>query len=57
MEVQESNLTPAIDELERAAERCEHNAPIWEVEGDPAQAQLCRLNAAAYRAAVEKLKA
>ena len=50
------DLTPAIAELQRSAEICEHNAPIHEAEGNAEQAALSRANAASYRAAVTALE-
>jgi hypothetical protein len=50
-------FTAAIAELSRAAETCEHNAPIHEAEGNAEQAAFSRANAANYRAAIETLHA
>lgn len=50
-------LGAAKDELKRAAETCEHNAPIHEAEGNLDQAALARANAVSYRAGLEKLEA
>lgn len=49
------DMSPAIAELERAAETCEHNAPIHLAEGNAEQAALSTANAQAYRAAVAAL--
>jgi hypothetical protein len=57
VEARMDDLTPAIDELRRSAETCEHNAPIHEAAGDQAQAELCRANAESYRAAERHLRA
>jgi hypothetical protein len=51
------DFTAAIAELTRAAETCEHNAPIHEAEGSAEQAALSRGNAANYRAAMQALAA
>lgn len=51
-----ADLNPAIAELQRSAETCEHNAPIHEAEGNAEQAELSRRNAASYRAAVTVLE-
>ena len=37
------------------ADTCEHNAPIHADGGNQAQAELCRANAASYRAAIARL--
>jgi hypothetical protein len=50
-------MPQVIAELTRAAETCEHNAPIHEAEGNAEQAALSRANAANYRAAIEVLAA
>jgi hypothetical protein len=50
-------LDVAIDELRRAAETCEHNAPIHDAAGDVAQAELCRSNARSYRLGEQHLRA
>lgn len=47
----------AIARLTVDAEICEHNAPIHEAEGNHAQAECSRANAASYRAAIERLQA
>jgi hypothetical protein len=54
-EIADMDFTAAIAELARAAETCEHNAPIHEAEGNAEQAALSRANAANYRAAIEAL--
>lgn len=45
----------AIALLMMSAETCEHNAPIHADGGNQAQADLCRANAASYRAAIARL--
>lgn len=46
----------AIAQLEVALETVENNAPIWEAEGNHAQAEHCREAAEDYRAAIQRLK-
>lgn len=46
----------AIIQLDISAGNCENNAPIYEAEGNQAQAELARSNAESYRAAIEQLK-
>ncbi len=52
----DSDLNPAIEELARSAETCEHNAPLHEAEGNAEQAALCRQLAASYRAGEVRLR-
>jgi hypothetical protein len=52
-----NELEPAIEELQRRAETCEHNAPIHEAAGDADQAALDRRLAESYRAAERHLRA
>lgn len=47
---------PAINALERAAETCEHNAPIQAAEGDAEQAARSKANGEGYRVAVVYLE-
>lgn len=46
----------AIIQLKISAETCENNAPIYEADGDAAQAAHTRANAESYRAAIELLR-
>lgn len=46
----------AIAELEIAAATAENNAPIWEMEGNYAQAEYCRKRAEDHRAAIARLR-
>jgi hypothetical protein len=47
--------TAAIEQLTASAQVCETNAPIFEAEGNSAQAALSRSNALSLRAAIAKL--
>lgn len=49
------DLDAAIALLMMSAETCDHNAPIHADGGNHAQADLCRANAASYRAAIARL--
>lgn len=47
---------PAIRALERAADTCEHNAPIHATEGNAEQAACSKANGEGYRAAIAYLE-
>ncbi|MCR6602593.1 hypothetical protein NSY57_25900 [Pseudomonas aeruginosa] len=51
-----SDHTLAISQLTIAAQNAEHNAPIIEAQGDPAQAELDRRVAAECHSAIDVLE-
>lgn len=50
-----TNFERAIAALSVAAENAEHNAPIWDSENNPDQADLCWATAGSCRAAISLL--